>query len=349
MPIRTPSSVVAADLDADGLADVATSNRAANTVSLLKNNGSSGGGGGVWQGLGQSVGVDRVDLLLGAGSEPLDIAAARLNRPIGAAPDAPELVTANAGDSTLSIIDNLEGAPTWAARFFFPPVPKRPVGPRPTTINPINPDEDKTDDDLVTTNSLGDSVSIIRNDIAGAGLPISLRPHVELPIGDDPSSLAEVDLDGDGDGELAVLATVNAARVVRVLRNDTTTLGEFTFSLDNNIAAGASPVLLLAADVDLVGPILREDLIVLNEQTLLARGVTQTAQSNVVLGTAPAPAPCPGDANGDRVVNFGDIALILSAFGATTTPYGTGDANGDGQVNFNDIAAVLANFGTSCQ
>lgn len=339
-----PTSVVAADLDADGLADVATSNRQSSTVSILQNRGVAG----AWLGLGQTPGANRVDLSLGAGSEPLDIAAARLNRPIGATPDAPELVTANAGDSTISIIDNVEGSPTWAARFIFPPVPKRPVGPYPTTINPINPDEDKFDDDIVTTNALGDSVSIIRNDIAGAGLPISLRPHVELPVGDDPSSLAEVDLDGDGDGELAVVATVNAARVVRVLRNDTTTQGEFTFSLDNDIEAGTTPLLLLAADVDQAGPTLREDLIVLNDQTLLARGVMQPARSTVVLA---APPECPGDATNDGVVNFADITAVLASFGSvygTPPATGPGDADGNGIVNFSDVASVLANFGTTC-
>lgn len=340
-----PTSVVAADLDADGLADVATSNRQSSTVSILQNRGVAG----AWLGLGQTPGANRVDLSLGAGSEPLDIAAARLNRPIGATPDAPELVTANAGDSTISIIDNVEGSPTWAARFIFPPVPKRPVGPYPTTINPINPDEDKFDDDIVTTNALGDSVSIFRNDIAGAGLPISLRPHVELPVGDDPSSLAEVDLDGDGDGELAVIATVNAARVVRVLRNDTTTQGEFTFSLDNNIAAGANPVLLLAADVDLAGgQTLRDDLIVLNDQTLLGRGVTEPARSTVVLAVPP---PCPGDATNDGVVNFADITAVLGNFGTVygaPPATGPGDADGNGTVSFGDVASVLANFGTTC-
>jgi hypothetical protein len=156
-------------------------------------------------------------------------------------------------------------------------------------------------------------------------------------------------LDGDGDGELAVIATVSGSRVVRVLRNDTTVQGEFTFSLDNNITSGgASPVLLLAADVDLVGPILREDLVVLNDQTLLARGVVQPARSNVVLATAP---PCPGDADDSGSVNFADITSVLANFGAVygASPVtGPGDADRSGSVTFADITTVLANFGTVC-
>jgi hypothetical protein len=62
--------------------------------------------------------------------------------------------------------------------------------------------------------------------------------------------------------------------------------------------------------------------------------------------TAPA---CPGDANGDGIVNFSDITSVLANFGNAYGPgTGTGDANGDGAVNFSDITTVLANFGNSC-
>jgi hypothetical protein len=59
---------------------------------------------------------------------------------------------------------------------------------------------------------------------------------------------------------------------------------------------------------------------------------------------------CPGDANGDGVVNFTDITVVLANFG-TTWPadcIGAGDANGDGVVNFTDVTVVLANFGNTC-
>ena len=46
------------------------------------------------------------------------------------------------------------------------------------------------------------------------------------------------------------------------------------------------------------------------------------------------PAPCPGDRNGDRVVNFADLSTVLSGFGTTYT--------------FNDLSQTLAGFGTTC-
>ncbi len=61
------------------------------------------------------------------------------------------------------------------------------------------------------------------------------------------------------------------------------------------------------------------------------------------------PAPdCPGDANGDLLVNFDDLNEVL-AFWNTTQPVGTnGDVTGDGMVNFDDLNEVLANWNTSC-
>ncbi|MDX2114336.1 MAG: hypothetical protein SFZ24_01775 [Planctomycetota bacterium] len=58
-----------------------------------------------------------------------------------------------------------------------------------------------------------------------------------------------------------------------------------------------------------------------------------------------APPACPGDANGDLVVDFGDITVVLAAW-QTAGP--VGDVTNDGAVNFGDITEVLNRFGTSC-
>ncbi|TVQ58859.1 MAG: hypothetical protein EA379_12555, partial [Phycisphaerales bacterium] len=61
---------------------------------------------------------------------------------------------------------------------------------------------------------------------------------------------------------------------------------------------------------------------------------------------APLP-PCPGDANGDGVVDFADLSLVLGSFGATGDSL-PGDVNGDGVIDFADLSLVLGAFGTDC-
>jgi hypothetical protein len=62
---------------------------------------------------------------------------------------------------------------------------------------------------------------------------------------------------------------------------------------------------------------------------------------------AQLPNPCPGDSNGDGVVNFADLNAVLSQFGQIG-PGLSGDLNGDGVVNFGDLNLVLAAFGQPC-
>lgn len=57
---------------------------------------------------------------------------------------------------------------------------------------------------------------------------------------------------------------------------------------------------------------------------------------------------CTGDANGDWLVNFADLNIVLGAFGQTVTPNTNGDVNGDGVVNFADLNIVLGSFGRVC-
>jgi predicted esterase len=62
-----------------------------------------------------------------------------------------------------------------------------------------------------------------------------------------------------------------------------------------------------------------------------------------------APSTCPGDADNNGIVNFGDVTSVLANFGATFLACsGAGDADDNGSVNFSDITTVLANFGVTC-
>lgn len=64
----------------------------------------------------------------------------------------------------------------------------------------------------------------------------------------------------------------------------------------------------------------------------------------------PPPPPCPGDANGDRLVNFADITSVLQNWGRVIPPGGDGqgDSNHDGTVGFPDITETLIYWGFPC-
>lgn len=93
-------------------------------------------------------------------------------------------------------------------------------------------------------------------------------------------------------------------------------------------------------------------LIVSAQITYNNAGTPESYQAVLFVGAdlVPPPPLCEGDADGDNMVNFGDITSVLANFGAMYTPGagGPGDANFDGSVNFADITSVLANFGNNC-
>ncbi|TVQ63110.1 MAG: hypothetical protein EA379_04435 [Phycisphaerales bacterium] len=76
------------------------------------------------------------------------------------------------------------------------------------------------------------------------------------------------------------------------------------------------------------------------------QAVVEAAVDAVSVRTA-ACDTCPGDANGDGVVDFADLSIVLGAFGDTGVGI-PGDLDGDGAVNFGDLAIVLGAFGQSC-
>lgn len=65
----------------------------------------------------------------------------------------------------------------------------------------------------------------------------------------------------------------------------------------------------------------------------------------------PRPLPCPADVNGDRFVDLSDVALMLSAFGATpsNSNYSLAcDIDRNGVVELGELASVLAVYGNAC-
>ncbi len=64
--------------------------------------------------------------------------------------------------------------------------------------------------------------------------------------------------------------------------------------------------------------------------------------------SAPPPPACPGDANGDNMIDAADLSVLLSNFGQPAAGPGFGDFNGDGQCDGADLSVLLGQFGSSC-
>ncbi len=61
-----------------------------------------------------------------------------------------------------------------------------------------------------------------------------------------------------------------------------------------------------------------------------------------------APCDCPGDLNGDRLIDLTDLAVLLGNFGNGGATPADGDIDGDGDVDLSDLATQLARFGIDC-
>ncbi len=83
------------------------------------------------------------------------------------------------------------------------------------------------------------------------------------------------------------------------------------------------------------------------EYDVLVTNVFSGCASESQAATLSVAGICPGDVNGDGVVDLGDLGILLANFGMPGTP-ATGDLNNDGVVDLTDLGVVLAEFGTDC-
>ena len=76
--------------------------------------------------------------------------------------------------------------------------------------------------------------------------------------------------------------------------------------------------------------------------------INALALNDTNMNGVPDECDCPGDTNGDGMVDFTDLNAVLGNWNQSVPPGTMGDIDGNGQVDFADLNAVLANWGTSC-
>lgn len=193
--------------------------------------------------------------------------------------------------------------------------------------------------DAVTTNFDDGTISILLNAQSGGSVPI-FRQSQSGTLGPQPGAVTLVDLDRDGDLDLAAVTREDSGNetVVRVLRNDLNLAlppqdRPVVLAPDRLVAQGESPVFVLNADVDQDGD---RDLVTINSSLTGSGGSAKAYLST-----------CVADINNNGVVNTADLAGFLGDFGTTVPPFTNGDANGDGVISTPDLVYFLGRFGGS--
>ena len=326
LPVTDPRDVVAADLDGDGLEDLAVIGYTSNNVTILLTSGGA---------------LPSIATTLPVGSGPLALAAGDLN-----GDGHTDLIVANSGSGSLTPLLNAGGILTPAATL--------PAGGTPYAVEPADLDNDG-DLDLVIARVSPASLRVLRNDGGGS---FSVAADVSMPS--PPVDISSADLDRDGTLELIV--SLPLSDEVRVVRRDASTPG-LSFAVSSILPVGDRPAGTLPWDLDGDGWI---DLTVSSYGEGSVDWMSNTGAGGfsppMPLATAALPrGPWGTDTNGDGsfdvlALGSGDGSATLlrndgaggfSAQSWTTpghSPYAaaTGDFNGDGHV---DVAILDAASG----
>ncbi len=312
-----PRALAAADLDNDGDRDIAVACFASDSVVFLVQEPAP------MPGMAQFIRA--LDFAVGDGPRAITLADFEND-------GSPDIVTSNLLDDTITFIRN-QGELRIGLMAF-----DAPAGEDPDTAPPGDLDEDK-DVDLVVAARGGEGAAVVFRNLGG----FNFAPAVPLPIGSDPQSLVVVDLDLDGDDDIAAVITNDAGdRVVRVLRNDLTD-GQIAFAPAEDLADD-NPLLVVAADVDADQ---NRDLVVIASAPT-EEGLRAPPD---FIAAASLNAYCPEDINGDGVIQFSDLNILVSAFNTAAGEPGfvpIADINNDGAVGFADLNALLGRFNTGC-
>ncbi len=81
---------------------------------------------------------------------------------------------------------------------------------------------------------------------------------------------------------------------------------------------------------------------------LCSFGVSGDLVIRVTIDPMGAVAPCPGDINGDGLVDTADLGLLIAVFGEAPPSVAAADINEDGVADTADLGLLISNFNTVC-
>ncbi len=224
-------------------------------------------------------------VVISLGDTPIDLAADDFDQD-----GSVDLVTANNGDGTVSVVlNNGDGT--------FAPAVNLPVGDLPRSLTTTDLEGDTDQDVAVVANDQGQAVvRVLRNDLCTdqpgepCGQQLIFADADELAAGDDPALVTSGDLDGDPEG-LEELITISESPVLSAGAAGPGAIGSLRVQRN---ATGEEPCL---GDVDGDSQVGVTDLL-----TLLAQW-----------GLNPGGPP---DFDGNGMVDVTDLLALLGAWGA---------------------------------
>ncbi|MBE7170258.1 MAG: VCBS repeat-containing protein [Williamsia sp.] len=230
-----PRAVAIGDVDGDGKPDLVVANARSNSLSVLHNLSVAGS-------FNASSFGTKVDFA--TDSLPFSVAINDLD-----GDGKPELIAANLGSGTISILRNIGGngmvdAASFAAKANY----GAGVSPRFIAVSDLDGDGKP---DIAVTNERSNTVSVLRNGIVGGNLDTySFEITSSFATGSNPNFVGASDIDGDGKPELVVVNY--GSNSVSVLRNTAAigSLGPFAFASKVDFAAGSQPFSAAIGDVD---------------------------------------------------------------------------------------------------
>jgi hypothetical protein len=305
-----PSAVATGNYYGDGKADLVVANEGDNTVWVLDGDGTGG-----------FVHVDTIPTL---GLDPRAVDPSDVDED-----KDPDIVAINGlyggGPSgSVFVIRNQGGV--------FDPAVNYPVGNNPVDLATGDLDRDGFAD-IAAVNLDDDTVSLLVNQGNGT---FDAAVVLEVEVGQAPLAIEIVDLDGDLDGDLAVVAMDSViGPAVQVFQNLGQAVGELLFDEAVAYSVQANPNYVVS---DVINIDSLADLVTVNEDFVRASG------SVTVLLNSPLAPACPWDVAGnDDLTGVNDFLIVLAWWG--TDPGGPPDFDNDGTVGVLDFLTLLAHWG----
>jgi hypothetical protein len=312
-----PADSTATDLDRDGRPDLVAVNDSDNSVTVILNTTPAGA----------ATASFAPPLSFATGNAPVSVAVADVN-----GDGRPDLIVANNGDDTVSVLLNTSAGPG-ALTFAVPQAFA--VGGSPQFVAAADLNGDGRPD-LVAANGSGGSVSILFNTTAAGATAASFAGKQDFEVGTNPVSIAVADLNGDGRPDLLVanegfkelarapgFAPADGSNTVSILLNSAAAgAAAPSFVVQVPLPTGNSPTSVAAGDVNGDG---RPDVVVGNS-------IDQTV--TVYLNTTPA---------GVASTTFAAPQTFDS--GSAPNSVALADVDGDGRPDI--LVAMTGDFGVS--